>query len=218
MPLTPFGWVRRIIAGIAAIAVSYLAFTFVQVWLASRHDDARPAQAIIVLGAAQYNGKPSPVLRARLDHAADLFHKGLSDVIVVTGGKQPGDQFTEASASAAYLATKGVPDAKVLRENGGRNSWQSLAGAAVFLKREGRTSVLLVSDPFHSARIKAMAHELGLDAHVSPTRTSPIGRSQNLQHMVKETLEVAAGRIVGFRRLVGFDERVSRVRSSSGGG
>ena len=207
-------WARRIVAGLVVIGAGYLAVTFAQVWLASRHDDARPAQAIVVLGAAQYNGVPSPVLKARLDHAADLYQRGLSDVIVVTGGKQPGDRFTEASASAGYLAGKGVPDSHVLRENGGRNSWQSLAGAAVFLKRQGRTTVLLVSDPFHSARISAMAHELGLQAHVSPTRTSPIGRSSNLQHMVKETLEVAAGRIVGFRRLVGFDERVSRVRSS----
>src|SRR5436309_15485392 len=96
--------------------VVYYAVTFVQVWLASRRDQARPAQAILVLGAAQYNGRPSAVLRARLDHAADLYKRGLSNVVVVTGGKQPRDQFTEASTSADYLAGKGIPQDKLLRE------------------------------------------------------------------------------------------------------
>jgi uncharacterized SAM-binding protein YcdF (DUF218 family) len=197
--------------GILAVAFVYLAVTFVQVWLASRRDDARPAQAILVLGAAQYNGRPSPVLQARLDHAASLYQKGLADIVVVTGGKQPGDRYTEASASADYLASKGIPQDKVLREVDGRNSWQSLAASARFLKRDGRTSVLLVSDPFHAARIAAIASELGLDPHVSPTRTSPIRGLSSWRHMGKEALEVAVGRIVGFRRMVGFDERVRRT-------
>jgi uncharacterized SAM-binding protein YcdF (DUF218 family) len=209
---TTWKWVLRIGAALVALVVLYLGLTFVQVWLASRRDEARPVQAIVVLGAAQYNGVPSPVLKARLDHAAALYHEGLSDTVVVTGGKEPGDRFTEASASADYLARVGVPQDHVLRENGGRNSWQSLAAAALFLKREGRTSVLLVSDPFHSARVEAMAGELGLHAHVSPTRTSPIKGVASLQHMAKETVEVAAGRIIGFRRLVGLDERVAGVR------
>jgi uncharacterized SAM-binding protein YcdF (DUF218 family) len=207
-----FRLARRVVAIAVSAVVVYLAVTFVQVWLASRRDEARQAQAIVVLGAAQYNGRPSAVLRARLDHAADLYQRGLSDVVVVTGGKEPGDRFTEASASADYLAGKGIPQAKVLRETQGRNSWQSLASSAAFLKRDGRTSVLLVSDPFHAARISAMASELGLQAYVSPTRTSPITGFSSLQHMGKETLEVAVGRIVGFRRLVGFDSRVTRVR------
>src|SRR5436190_3327719 len=151
----------RIVAAVVLLVVGYLGVTFVQVWLASRRDDARPVQAIVVLGAAQYNGVPSAVLRARLDHAADLYRRGLSEVVVVTGGKRPGDTYTEASAAADYLARRGVPQDHVLRENGGRNSWQSLAAAAVFLKRQGRTHVLLVTDPFHSARVTAMAGELG---------------------------------------------------------
>ena len=207
-----FRLIRRVVGFLVGVTLVYLAVTFIQVWLASRRDEARPAQAIVVLGAAQYNGRPSPVLRARLDHAASLYRRGLADVVVVTGGKQPGDRFTEASASADYLAGKGIPQEKVLREVDGRNSWQSLAASAAFLKRDGRHSVLLVSDPFHAARISAMASELGLDAHVSPTRTSPIGGASRWRHMGKETLEMAVGRIVGFRRLVGFDERVTRVR------
>src|SRR3954453_5567126 len=203
---------RRIVTAVFGLALVYLAVTFVQVWLASRRDEAQPAQAIVVLGAAQYNGRPSAVVRARPDHAASLYERGLADIVVVTGGKQPGDEFTEAQASADYLAGKGIPQDKVLRETQGRNSWQSLASSAAFLKRDGRTSVLLVSDPFHAARIAAMAGELGLQAHVSPTRSSPIRGAANVQHMGKETVKVAVGRIVGFRRLVRFDSRVNRVR------
>jgi uncharacterized SAM-binding protein YcdF (DUF218 family) len=148
------------------------------------------------------------VLVARLDHAYQLWRRGISDVVVVTGGRQPGDQFTEATASANYLLARGVPDAQVLREVSGHNSWQSLAAAAGFLKTRGRTEVLLVSDPFHDLRISLMAGELGLRAHVSPTRTSPIKGASAVGHMAKESAEVAVGRIIGFRRLVGVGQRV----------
>jgi uncharacterized SAM-binding protein YcdF (DUF218 family) len=207
-------WARRAVVIVLLGGTSYLLVTFVQVWMASRRDQARTAQAIVVLGAAQYNGHPSPVLKARLDHATDLFRRRLADVVVVTGGKQPGDRFTEATAAADFLATQGIPGSAVLRETGGRNSWESLASAAAFLKERGRTRVLLVSDPFHSARIAAMSDELGLEAYVSPTRTSPISGLSNLEHLGKETLEVAAGRIVGFRRLVGIDAKVGRFRGT----
>jgi uncharacterized SAM-binding protein YcdF (DUF218 family) len=189
----------------------YLAVTFTLVWLKARQDQARPVQAIVVLGAAQYNGVPSPDLRARLDHAYDLWHRGLSDVIVVTGGKQQGDRFTEATASANYLESRGVPDANVLREVSGRDSWQSLAASAAFLKQRGRITVLLVSDPFHNERISLMAEELGLKSYVSPTRTSPIQGASRLTYFGKETVEVAVGRIIGFRRLVGVGHRVRQA-------
>src|SRR5204862_6154042 len=117
-----------------------------------------------------------------------------------------------------YLAGQGVPQASVLRENQGRNSWDSLAAAARILKEQGRQRVILVSDPFHSARIAAMARELGLRPLVSPTRTSPITGFDRLQHMAKESVEVALGRIVGFRRLMGVDERVVRARHGPGTG
>jgi len=201
-------WVLRITVGVVAAVFLYLGVTLYQVWDASQRDQARPVQAIVVLGAAQYNGRPSPDLRARLDHAYDLWRAGYSDIIVVTGGKQPGDQFTEASASAAYLDSRGVPDDHILREVGGRNSWQSLAASAVFLKQQGATRVLLVSDPFHNERIQLMAGELGLTSYVSPTRTSPIQGTARFSYFFKETLEVAVGRVIGFRRLVGVSERV----------
>ena len=152
------------------------------------------------------------MLGARLDHAADLYKQGYADRVVVTGGKAPGDVTTEAAASAAYLTTKGVPDSAILREISGRNSWQSLASAAAVLKERGLTKVLLVSDPFHYARIAAMAKELGLTPYVSPTRTSPIKGTTEDKYLAKETVAVAAGRIVGFRRLMGVDSRVKGVQ------
>lgn len=188
--------------------VIYLIVTFVQVWLASRGDHAQQADAIVVLGAAQYDGKPSPVLRARLDHAADLYDRGIAPLIVVTGGRAHGDRFTEAGVSAAYLHGKGVPDAAIIRETTGQTSWQSLASAARILRERDATEVVLVSDPFHSARIGAIADELGLEGHISPTRTSPIKGTESLKRMLGETGQVALGRIIGFRRLVRVKEEV----------
>ena len=179
----------------------YLAVTFVQVWLASRRDEARPSQAIIVLGAAEYNGRPSPVLAARLDHAIQLYRKGIAPVIVVTGGRQPGDRFTEAGASADYLHRHAVPDAAILRETTGRTSWESLEAAARFLEQRRMQRVVLVSDPYHSERIAAIAHEVGLDAVTSPTRTSPIKGASAFRRLLGETLRVAAGRLFGYARL-----------------
>ncbi len=198
----------KITAAVVAALVLYLAITFVQVWRAARRDEARPAQAIVVLGAAQYNGRPSGVLRARLDHAIALWRRRLAPVIVVTGGRQPGDRFTEATASANYLLARGVPDRSVLREVSGESSWQSLAATASFLRQRDIQRVLLVSDPFHSYRIGAIADELGLEAHTSPTRESPIGGTAEARYMLRETAAVALGRVIGFRREAGIQDVV----------
>jgi uncharacterized SAM-binding protein YcdF (DUF218 family) len=171
------------------------------VWRAARHDGARASQAIIVLGAAQYNGKPSPVFKARLDHTADLYRQGIAPLVVVTGGKIPGDQFTEAGAGAAYLHARGIPDDAILRETTSRNSWESLRASARFLKARGVTRVVLVSDPFHSLRIRLIAEEIGFDAVTSPTTTSPIHGLAEWRRFFGEGLRVAAGRIFGFGRL-----------------
>ena len=179
----------------------YLSVTFVQVWMASRRDEARRSDAIVVLGAAEYDGRPSPVLAARLDHAILLYEKGIAPVIVVTGGKEPGDRFTEAGASADYLHKHAIPDRAILRETTGRTSWESLEAAAHFLEDGGMKRVVLVSDPYHSARIKAIAHEVGLDAVTSPTRTSPIKGTSAFKRLLGETLRVAAGRLFGYGRL-----------------
>jgi uncharacterized SAM-binding protein YcdF (DUF218 family) len=198
----------KIVAGLTAAMVLYLGITFVQVWRAARRDEARPAQAIVVLGAAQYNGQPSSVLRARLNHAIALWRRDLAPVIVVTGGRQPGDRFTEATAAANYLLARGVPDEAVLREVSGESSWQSLAATATFLRQRDIERVLLVSDPFHSYRIGAIAEELGLDAHTSPTRDSPIAGTTEARYMLRETAAVALGRVIGFRREAGIQDVV----------
>ena len=209
---TLFRLARRVIAFGLLLLLVYLGVTLVQVWQASRRDEAQQAEAIVVFGAAQYNGKPSPVLKARLDHAADLYERGIAPIVVVTGGNQPGDDHTEAGASADYLARTGIPQDDILRENDGTNSWQSMASAANFLKRQGKEEVVLVTDPFHAARVEAMAEELGLDAHVSPTRTSPIGGTRELKHFARETVAVAAGRVFGFRNVMGVNKAAEKVR------
>jgi uncharacterized SAM-binding protein YcdF (DUF218 family) len=198
---------RRGLLVAVILPVLYFAVTFLQVWQTGRRDEARPAQAVIVLGAAQYDGRPSAVLRARLDHAAALYHRKLAPVVVVTGGKIEGDRFTESAASANYLHTKGVPDEAILREVQGRNSWQSLAASARFLKERGIRDVVLVSDPFHAARIAGISEELGFRTATSPTRNSPITGLSELRHMITETAQVGVARVIGFRRLVRLEQR-----------
>ena len=191
---------RVTLAGFVII-LGYLSVVFVQVWMAARRDDARPADAIIVLGAAQFDGRPSKVLAARLDHAIDLYRRNIAPIVVVTGGKQPGDRFTEASVGASYLHDHDVPESAILRETTGRSSWQSLEAAARFLKQRNLHSVVLVSDPYHSARIEDVAHAVGLEAATSPTRTSPIKGAGEWRRFFTETIRVAAGRIFGYGRL-----------------
>lgn len=208
----------RLTIVVAGLLVAYVVFTFAQVVLASRQDKARSVQAIVVLGAAQYNGIPSEILQARLDHAYDLYSRDLAPLIVVTGGNQPGDQFTEATASADYLLKRGVPDEDILREVSGTSSWESLAAASTFLKERAIGRVLLVSDPFHSYRIAAIAEELGLEGYASPTRSSPIGRVSQVRHLLRETAAVALGRVIGYRREAGIHRAVeTELRSADSG-
>jgi uncharacterized SAM-binding protein YcdF (DUF218 family) len=198
---------------VAGAVVLYLAVTFVQVWQASRNDEARPAQAIVVLGAAQYGGTPSPVLRARLDHAVELFQRQVAPVVAVTGGRRPGDRATEASAAAGYLIGRGVPESSLRLETDGENSWQSLAATARFLQREGIREVVLVSSPYHAFRTERIAEEVGLEGYASPAPGSAEGGATELVQMGRETVAVAVGRIIGHRRLVNLDQRVTRVRT-----
>ncbi len=176
-------------------------------WQASTRDEQRKVQAILVLGAAQYNGKPSPALKGRLDHALDLYKAKRAKLIIVTGGVGTNgttgerDTTSEAATSAAYLMRHGVPDARIRREVQGKNSYESIAASKRFLSAEGVSSVLLVTDGYHAARVKAVATEVGLEAYVSPVKSSG---SQPLDRMLTESAAVAVGRIVGFRRLAKF--------------
>ncbi len=150
------------------IGAAYLLITFAQVVWASGRESHRPAQAIIVLGAAQYDGRPSPVLRGRLAHAVELYQQGVARTIVVTGGKKPGDRFTEAAAGYEYLRAHDVPESAILREENGDNTWEQLAAATRFLRNRHIDDVVLVSDDYHAYRLDRIAHELGLRAQVSP--------------------------------------------------
>lgn len=180
--------------------VVYLGVTVVQIWLTSRRDQARPAQAIVVMGSAEYDGRPSPDLQARLDQVVALWRRHLAPMVVVTGGKEPGDVYTESQVSATYLERHGVPASEVAQVDG-RNSWQSLSAAAALLHGRHLDKVLLVSDPYHSARILAIGSELGLQGYASPTRTSPIRGTAVIPYYAKETVAVALGRVIGFGRV-----------------
>jgi len=201
-------WAFRIVVyGLLAV-ILYVGVTFVQVYRASRHDGARAADAVIVLGAAQYNGVPSPVLQDRLDHAYELYDADLVDFIVVTGGRQDGDRFTEATAGYNYLRGKGVPDENLRKEVDGHSTWESLAATARFLTNEGHTKVVLVTDGYHAYRVEQIAEDLGLDATVSPS-DSRLQDAQELRQIARETAAVAIGRIIGYDRLLRIDNAVN---------
>ena len=160
----------------------------------ARTDTARPAQAIVVLGTAQYNGWPGPVFRARLDRALALWQEGYAPLIVVTGGKMPGDGYTEAEAAFAYLTQAGVPPASILAEYEARDTWESMQGVADILRPLGIDQVILVSDGFHLFRARLMAHDVGLQASGSPAATSPIrtGGEAEMAYVVREAAAVVA--------------------------
>ncbi len=137
-------------------------------------DEQRPADAIVVLGAAQYDGRPSPVFQARLDHAIELWHKGLAQWFIVTGGKLPGDRTTEAATARAYAIDHGVPAEKIFGEDKARNTLTSMRSVSVLMRDRGLHSALFVSDPAHMLRVLRLADDLDIDAYGSPTRTSPV--------------------------------------------
>jgi uncharacterized SAM-binding protein YcdF (DUF218 family) len=196
---------RRLALAVSALlllAIAYYGVTLYQVHATGRSDQARTVDAIVVMGAAQYDGRPSPQLAARLDHAAALWSAGLSNVVVVTGGKQPGDRFTEAAASANYLTGHGVPAGSILQVPIGHSSYASLDAAASMLHDRGLFRVLVVTDPFHSLRSRLIAQELGLVAYVSPTRTSPLRGGAAFSRELEEAAGVAVGRIISFKRLL----------------
>ena len=164
--------VRLLLAG---LIVGFIAFgwaTF-RIWATGNQDDRPNADAIVVLGAAQYNGRPSPVFRARLDHAVDLYEAGVARYLVVTGGKAKGDRTTEADAARSYAITRGVPASAILVEDQGRTTLESLRAVAALLRDHGLGSAIFVSDRTHMLRVLRIARDEGITAHGSPTATSP---------------------------------------------
>jgi uncharacterized SAM-binding protein YcdF (DUF218 family) len=167
--------ILAVLGAVFLSAVAAVAISAVQVWRAAHHDDASDtdhAGAIVVLGAAQYDGRPSPVLKGRLDHAALLWEQGRADLVVTLGGKQPGDRTTEAEAGRRYLIGEGVPGDAVVAIPVGSTTLESLRAAATYLLDHGISTAFLVSDPWHNARIEAMAADLGVTGYASATWTS----------------------------------------------
>jgi uncharacterized SAM-binding protein YcdF (DUF218 family) len=195
----PFKLILRIISAVLSILIIYFAITFVQIWLTGHEHSTRHAQAILVFGTTEDNGTPSPELQARLDQALVLWHKGRAPWIAVTGGKRPGDQFTEAGVSAAYLEGKGVPASKIL-VGAGTNTWQNVQTVVPKLKAHHITTVLTVTDPFHEDRAMAISSSQGLTPFPSPVRNSPTVKHSLWKYYAKETFEVGIGRIIGYGR------------------
>jgi len=196
----PLRWAIRIAVLVAAAIFLYFGVTLVQVWLTSRQYDPHPAEAILVMGAAQYNCTPSPDLQARLDQAYTLYHQGYAHLIMVTGNKKPGDRCTEAESGASYLESKGVPKSDIL-EAGGDTTYGNIEQAEPVLAQHGARVVLVTTDPFHEDRSMAIASSLSLTPSPTPTQTSPIRGWATVPYFFKEAVGVGLGRIIGFNHL-----------------
>lgn len=201
---TKLRWFLRVLISLFLFIGLYLVITFFQVFYYARNDqvsESTKADAIVVLGAAQYNGRPSPVLKARLEHALDLFNRGVAPKLIVTGGNQDGDDTTEASASADYLLSNGVEDSEILREVQSKSTFESIRDVSVIAEERGISKLVLVTDGFHQLRTKLIAESYGFEVISSKVPNSPISGSQEARHFISETGRVSLGRIIGFRRV-----------------
>nr|WP_228818741.1 YdcF family protein [Nocardia transvalensis] len=166
-------WVRRVIAGTLLMGVVLVVGTAVRVWQVARINDYSPADAIVVLGAAQYDGTPSSVFEARLAQAYKLYSKGVAPMVITVGGKQVGDNYTEAASGKNYLQNRGVPADHILAVETGSDTLQSIEAVATAMRARELSSAVLVSDPWHSLRTRTMARDEGLRAWTAPARTGP---------------------------------------------
>lgn len=190
-------WIVPVLSAIALAIILVPLVIFVAVYRQSRTNEARQVDALVVLGAAQFNGVPSQVFRARLDTALELYQQGYAPLIVVTGGRMVGDQYTEAESGRTYLIDRGVPSDAILMENVSHNTSASLDGVERLLKPRGIASLLLVSDGFHLYRSKMLAKDAGFEAYGYASEDSPIrhGSATELRYMVRETFGVLAWKL-----------------------
>lgn len=165
--------IRLIVVAIAG-AILLAAYTSYRIWAQGERDERGPVAAIVVLGAAQFDGRPSPVFKARLDHALDLYRAGVAPLLVMTGGKQEGDWTTEAAVGRAFAIEQGVPAAAIVFEDRGRNTLESLRAVGALMRERGITDAVFVSDRTHMLRVLRIAQDEGITAFGSPTETSPI--------------------------------------------
>ena len=167
-PPHPRWWFRLLLLAIAAV-VLFLAVTAIQVVHTASLEEIHPADAIVVFGAAEYSGRPSPVLRARLDHALDVFHRGVAPVVITTGGAAADPTFSEGGVGRDYLMRHGVPERSLIAETQGRDSAESALRVAVIMRANGLHSCVAVSDAYHVFRIrKLLEHEGVGPVYVAP--------------------------------------------------
>ena len=181
--------VRRLVGAVVLALLLVPLGTAARVWWTARGDDRTPSDAIVVLGASQYDGRPSSVLEARLEHARTLFAGGVAPRIVTVGGGAEGDRFTEAQAGELYLRSRGVDRQRILAVGEGRDTLQSLRALETVMDERGWDSVVLVTDPWHSLRTRTMARDLGMTAVTSPTRRGPSVRTREteVRYIARET-------------------------------
>ncbi|MFC5140655.1 YdcF family protein [Actinomycetospora rhizophila] len=182
-------WAPRVVVGAVVVALLLVGGTAFRVWQLGRVDERQPVDMIVVLGAAQYDGEPSPVFRARLQHALELYEEGVAPRIITVGGAAAGDAFTEAQAGEQWLVENGVPGQALLPVDEGRDTYESFEAVAAVAEQRGWSSAVLVSDPWHSLRSRTMADDVGLDATTSPTKRGPVvqTRETQLRYIVRET-------------------------------
>jgi uncharacterized SAM-binding protein YcdF (DUF218 family) len=190
----------KIILILIVLLAVYFSVTVIQVWLTSRLSEPQRSEAIVIMGSAQYNGVPSPDLLARLQEADALYRMHLAPLVIATGAKEPGDNFTEAQTEATWLERNGVPEGAV-RQVGGRTTWQSLSLAATVLKSKGLNQILIVTDAFHEDRCLAISSGFGLQAKPVPASNSPIKGWSAFPYFMKEAAAVAIGRVIGYSHL-----------------
>lgn len=180
--------------------VVYALVTAVTVYWAGTRDAGRTGDAIVVMGAAQYDGRPSPLFESRLNHALSLWRdEERAPLIAVTGGKQPGDRFTEGEAAAAWLIANGVPADAIIREEDGRSTWESLEGLAPMLRDRNVATVVMVTSDWHAARSALTLEDMGFAVSTSSPGSSV--HSGTVDAWLKEVLGVGFGRIAGFDTL-----------------
>jgi len=166
-------WARRLVVGTIVMGAVLVGGTAFRVWQVARIDDYTKADAIVVLGAAQYSGTPSTVFEARLDQAYKLFKAGVAPKVITVGGKQEGDLYTEAASGKNYLEERGIPSDRILAVETGSDTLRSIEAVAAAMSAREMSSAVLVSDPWHSLRTRTMARDAGLKAWTAPTRTGP---------------------------------------------
>lgn len=191
-------WGILIVILMLASVGAYWMYLYQQVRMIAGRDEAHTADAIVILGAAQYNGAPSPVLKARLDHALHLYKRGYSKVVITTGSYGPDPNFSEAHVATAYLTERGVDPAHIITEQASLTTHDSIRAASVLIKSKGGKSALVVSDGFHLFRIREMFSDEGITAYTSPAPDSPIetSASQRFWYSLREVFLFSAYRLV----------------------